>query len=458
MTPCSRLSSAPQHRAKGARTEVIAPTLRAIWLMLLGLPVLLAIAVLAPSLWIVSGIWIGVLVGAMLTDLALAPRRAAMKVSISPPPVLYMNSTDPVEITLSAPTGPLPRRVEALLETNSHIEQPNATIVQGWAGREHAFTRTLRAVRRGNGRLERLWLHWTGPLGLVRIKRVEPLDVEIPVTPNTRWVQEEAVRIYTRDADFGVKMQIDRGDGSEFDALREFSTGMDRRAIDWKQSARHRQLLAKEFRTERNHNIVFAFDTGRLMCEPLGGVPKIDRAINAALLLAYVSLRSGDKTALFGFDAQPTVTSNVLSGVGAFPHMQRLASQLDYSAEEANYTLALTSLASRLERRSLVVLFTDFVDTISAEMMLENVKRLLDRHLVIFACFEDEQLAEMIEAEPVTADLVSRAVIADGLLKERELVLRKLERLGVQVIETRPERFSADLVSRYLDIKRREML
>ncbi|MEL6723869.1 MAG: DUF58 domain-containing protein [Pseudomonadota bacterium] len=436
----------------------MAPTLRAIWLMLLGLPVLLALAVLAPSLWIVSGIWIGSLFGAILLDLSLAARRTALQVELKPPPVLYMNSTDPVEIALTFATGPLPTKVHALLETNSYIEAPKATIVKGWIDRTHTFTRALRPIRRGPGQLRKLWLNWTGPLGLVRLKRVETLDTEIAITPNTRWVQEEAVRIYTRDADFGIKMQLERGDGSEFDALREFSTGMDRRAIDWKQSARHRQLLAKEFRTERNHNIVFAFDTGRLMCEPLGGVPKIDRAINAALLLAYVSLRSGDKTALFGFDTQPTVTSNVLSGSGAFPYMQQLASRLDYSTEEANYTLALTSLASRLERRSLIILFTDFVDTISAELMLDNVKRLMDRHLVIFACFEDEQLAEMIEAEPVTADLVSRAVIADGLLKEREVVLRKLERLGVQVIETRPERFSADLVSRYLDIKRREML
>ena len=436
----------------------MAPTLRAIWLMLLGLPVLLALAVLAPSLWIVSGAWIGVLFGAMLLDLSLAARRTELEVTIDPPSVLYMNSTDPVGIDLKFASGPLPARVNALLETNAYIEAPNQTILKGWLDRSHHFTRPLKPIRRGPGQLKRLWLNWTGPLGLVRLKRVENLEIDIAITPNTRWVQEEAVRIYTRDADFGIKMQLERGDGSEFDALREFSTGMDRRAIDWKQSARHRQLLAKEFRTERNHNIVFAFDTGRLMCEPLGGVPKIDRAINAALLLAYVSLRSGDKTALFGFDTQPTVTSNVLSGAGAFPHLQQLASRLDYSTEEANYTLALTSLASRLERRSLIVLFTDFVDTISAELMLENVKRLMDRHLVIFACFEDEQLAEMIEAEPVTADLVSRAVIADGLLKEREVVLRKLERLGVQVIETRPERFSADLVSRYLDIKRREML
>ena len=437
---------------------MIAPTLRAIWAMLLGLPVLLLIAILAPALWVVAGGWIALLFGLLLLDLALAPRRAAITVDTKAPSVLYMGSEDPVELTITAHAGPLPRRMNALLETNTFIAPPNATILKGWADRQHTFTRPLRPVRRGNGRLERLWLDWTGPLGLIRIKRVEELGIPVAVTPNTRWVQEEAVRLYTRDADFGIKMQLERGDGSEFDALREFSAGMDRRAIDWKHSARHRQLLAKEFRTERNHNIVFAFDTGRLMCEPLGGVPKIDRAINAALLLAYVSLRAGDKTALFGFDTRPTVTSNVLSGVGAFPHLQQLAAQLDYSVEDANYTLALTSLAARLERRSLIVLFTDFIDTISAELMLENVKRLMDRHLVIFACFEDQQLTDMIEAEPVTADIVSRAVIADGLLKERELVLRKLEHLGVQLVETRPERFSADLVSRYLDIKRREML
>ncbi|MEM7327792.1 MAG: DUF58 domain-containing protein [Pseudomonadota bacterium] len=437
---------------------MIAPSLRAIWLMLLGVPALLAIAVLMPAFWGLAGAWIGIVFGLLLLDLALAARRTALRIAVTTPPVLYMNSSDPVEISLHFERGPLPFRLMALLETNAHIAPTTAIVLKGFKDRQHRFTRTLVPVRRGVGRLERIWMHWTGPLGLIRIKRVEQLMQEIPITPNTRWVQEEAVRLYTRDADFGIKMQIDRGNGSEFDALREFAAGMDRRDIDWKHSARHRQLLAKEFRTERNHNIVFAFDTGRLMCEPLGGVPKIDRAINAALLLAYVSLRSGDKTALYGFDAKPTVTSNVLTGVGAFPHLQQLAARLDYSVEDANYTLALTSLSARLERRSLIILFTDFVDTISAELMLENIKRLMDRHLIIFACFEDEQLSEMVDAEPRTADLVSRAVVADGLLKDREVVLRKLEHLGVQVIETRPERFSADLVSRYLDIKRKEML
>lgn len=437
---------------------MIAPTMRSIWLMLLGLPVLLAIAVAAPSLWVVCAGWIAGVFGLMLADLALAGRRRGVEATVKPPGLLYMGASDPCEIDIHVARGPLPGRMRARLETNAYIREPKATVVEGWRARHHVYSVELAPVRRGDGLLKRLWLDWTGPLGMVRVSRIEDLNQAIAVSPNTRWVKEEAVRLYTRDADIGQKMQIDRGDGSEFDALREFVTGMDRRAIDWKQSAKHRALLAKEFRTERNHNIVFAFDTGRLMCEPLGGVPKIDRAINAALLLAYVSLRSGDKTALFGFDARPTVSSSILSGTRAFPQMQRLASKLDYSVEEANYTLALTSLASKLDRRSLIILFTDFVDTISAELMVENVRRLQDKHLVLFACFQDEELSKLIDAPPRTSSDVAKTVIADTLLKDRELVLKRLTRMGVHVIETRPERFGSDLVSRYLDIQRRELL
>ncbi|MEE2879555.1 MAG: DUF58 domain-containing protein, partial [Pseudomonadota bacterium] len=323
---------------------MIAPTLRSIWLMLLGVPLLLFIAVAQPGLWVISGGWVIGVLALMFTDLLLAGRAREMELEVDAPALLYMSSEDPADVKLSFARGPLPRTVEVQLETNPLIASPKRRLLKGWRGRSHTSAFSLKPIRRGTGRLERLWARWTGPLGLVAIRKVEVLELEIPVTPNTRWVKEEAVRLYQRDADFGIKMQIERGDGSEFDALREFAAGMDRRAIDWKHSARHRMLLAKEFRTERNHNIVFAFDTGRLMSEPLGGVPKLDRAINSALLLAYVSLRSGDRTAIFGFDARPGVSSNVLTGAGAFPHIQKLAAQLDYSAEDANYTLALTSL------------------------------------------------------------------------------------------------------------------
>ncbi|MEM7007413.1 MAG: DUF58 domain-containing protein [Pseudomonadota bacterium] len=437
---------------------MIAPTARAVWIMATGVPLLLALAIWSPALWAISGAWIIAVGGLVLFDAVRAAKLSAFGVDIDAPALLYIDATDEVPVEFRFEQGPLPNRLEVKLDTNERLRDTPSQGLRGFDGRSRPYTFKVNALERGEAKLETLWIRWRGPMGLVQKRVKRNLDITIPVTPNTRWVKEEAVRIYARDADFGIKRQIDRGDGSEFDALREFAAGMDRRSIDWKHSARHRQLLAKEFRTERNHNIVFAFDTGRLMCEPLGGVPKLDRAINAALLLAYVSLRSGDKTALYSFDARPRLTSGILTGPHAFTHMQAMAAQLDYTSNEANYTLALTDLSSRLERRSLIILFTDFVDTVSAELMLDTIARLTQRHLVLFATFHDAALETMVDAEPITPNAISRAVIADTLLSERQIVFRKLQRLGVQIIETAPERFGTNLISRYLEIKQREML
>ena len=126
------------------------------------------------------------------------------------------------------------------------------------------------------------------------------------IASDTRLIEEEAVNILTRENLFGEKIQIHRGEGSEFDSLREFQAGMDSRAIDWKQTARHRTLLTREFRTEKNHSIIFAIDTGRLMSEPVrGGLSRLDHALNAALLMSFISLRLGDRVGFFAFGRAP---------------------------------------------------------------------------------------------------------------------------------------------------------
>ena len=141
---------------------------------------------------------------------------------------------------------------------------------------------------------------------------------------------------------------------------------MDRRRIDWKSSARHVHLYAKEYDTERNNQIVFAIDCGQAMCEPIDGLPRIDRAVSAALATAYVALKSGDRTALFGFAARPEAMSPFVSSTREFYRLQRAAASLDYQSQEPNFTLAMASLASRLKRRSLIVVFSDFTDPTSA--------------------------------------------------------------------------------------------
>ena len=323
---------------------------------------------------------------------------------------------------------------------------------------EGAASARLVPLRRGDGEIARAWVRWPGRFGLVWKQAKTTPRRKIAVTPNVRAVRDEAMRLFSRDALFGIKTQLDTGEGSDFHALRELIGAMDTRTIDWKQSARHGKLLGKEFRTERNHPLVFAIDTGRQMCEPVSGAPRVDHAINAALLLAFVGLKLGDRAGVFGFDDRPRLFTGVLSGVQAFDRLRRLSGALDYSTEETNYTLALTQLAGALQRRSLVVVFTDFADSTTAELMLENVTRLTRRHLVLFVVMRDEELEDISRREPVGADDVSRAVTARALLTSRDVVIERLRRLGAQIVDAPAARSGPALISAYLDLKRRDLL
>src|SRR5262249_6569191 len=202
--------------------------------------------------------------------------------------------------------------------------------------------------------------------------------------PNIRAVRTAAARFFSPDALFGIKIQNQQGDGSEFDALRAYMAGLDHRSIDWKHSARHRKLVCKEFRTERNHQVIMAFDTGYLMLEPVDGVTRLDHAINAGLVLAWISLHGGDLVGTYGFDAAVRHFLAPIRGMAASARIHRPTAELEYHHQETNFTRGLAELNARLKRRALVILFTDFVDTVTAELMIESIQRVANRHVVVF--------------------------------------------------------------------------
>ena len=439
---------------------VAVPTIRMVALMAVGLPITILLGVLVPGLWTLGAAWIAGVIVLAFADLWLAPRPTALTLGLDAPKVLHIGETRTFQLN-GAINGERPRlhNAEATLSVGHRLGvHPDRA---GFNGGAAAFEVTAR--RRGEGELLRSWVRWTGPSGLITQQRVIPINQEVGIIPDTRLVRDKAAEIFTRDATHGQKIQRRRGEGTEFDSLVEFTTGMDRRAIDWKHSARHNTLHAKEFRTERNHNIVFAFDTGALMSEPAKdssgkALTKIDRAINAALLMGFVSLKFGDRVGLYAFDAKPYLFTKPVAGIGAFPHLQAHTSRVDYSENETNFVLGLSSLSQRLSRRSLIVVFTDFVDTVSAELMVENVQRLMRRHLVIFVAFRDDDLERIVTRRPEVSDDIARAVVAETLLRERDLVLARLQRLGVFVLDTSPDELNMDLLNRFMDIKRRELL
>ena len=355
--------------------------------------------------------------------------------------------------------GPAPRSCDVAIDSDPLLAASDGLIraVPVAAGSAEAAFQLL-ALRRGSASLDHVWLRWLGPFGLVWKQRRLTLGQSILIVPDISAVRERSAQMLQRDAMHGLVAQLELGEGAEFEALAEFRQGMDKRAIDWKQSARHTTLLSREYRTERNNNIVIAVDSGRTMSEPIAGIARVDRAVSAALLTAFVALKDGDRVSLFGFDSHPRVATKPVSGGRAFALLQRVAGGIDYSERETNYTLGLSTLATGLARRSLIVIFTEFADTISAELMLGAVASLLRRHLVLFILFRDEELEAFTDAEPQVPEDVTRAVTAAALLRQRRLVVNRLKRLGVHVVEARHDMAGPALVNAYVDLKRRNLL
>ncbi len=138
--------------------------------------------------------------------------------------------------------------------------------------------------------------------------------------------------------------------------------------------------------------------------------------------------------------------------------MQSAASALDYDATEPNFTLALATLTAQLKRRSLIVLFSDFTDPTAAELMIESIGRLVSKHLVVFVTIADHDLEDFIAREPGDIATLAQSVTADTLLHQRQIVLQRLRRMGVDVIEAPYEQISYDLIDKYFMIKNSEAI
>ncbi len=430
----------------------------------LGLPVTLVLALFLPSLWLIGAAWIAALLGLMILDVFLSTSINRMEPELETPGSGYVGHNYEVRVTTKFGPGIPPRAPEQRLSVNDRLTV-TPTLAQAGVGNGGMLSLfSLRTDLRGTAELERIWTRWQGPLALVWRQRVDPLEREIPVTSDTKMVRDTAAEIFTKDANIGQKLQRLRGDGSEFDGLTDWLPGMDKRSIDWKHSARHGSLLSREFRTERNHNIIFAFDSGHLMAEEVEDIEtgeamtKLDRGLNAALLMSFVSLKIGDKVGLYAFDERPYLYAPAIGNTRSFAQIRRVSSKVDYSTAETNFTLGLSQLAQNLQRRTLIVVFTDFVDSTQAELMVENIARLLKRHIVIFVAFRNTALDKLITQNATTPEEAAASIIGDGLMRERDIVLRRLERMGVNVIDANADTLNMKVLNTYMLLKARNAI
>jgi uncharacterized protein (DUF58 family) len=391
----------------------------------------------------------GLLAAAAVLDLllSLGPRKT---VSATVPPEIFVGETGEMRLTVAPPVPGM----RARLDWPAGVSGP-ALIALDADGRARV---PVAARRRGVWHLRRLWLSWPSRLGLFEFVPRPALAACLRVVPNIRLVRSGQITATVRSALYGQKENRAIGEGAEFHQLQDFVPGMDVKRIDWKRSARKRALVAKELHAERNHHVILCLDNGYLMAEEIGGVPKIDHAVTAALATAWAAAIGGDLVGYFSYDVRPRSFVAPEPGRRAFARMRAWSADLAYVRRETNHTLALTALNARTPKRALLVVFTDFVDTTSAELLIENIAVLARRHLIVFVALRDPALEGVTARPPDTLDDMARMVSADHLVQERRLVLERLQRLGVTVIDAAPGAVTGELISAYLAIKAREMI
>ena len=435
-----------------AALPAIVPTQRAALLAAAVAPLALLLAALAPGAWVIApALALGLLV-LVLADGLLAGSLEEARVLLPGEGEVG----EPLALTVMADLrSRRATRVRSALSLDPRLApRGRVELDLGADGVVHQGALRLVPTRRGPATVDALWLRWSGPLGLGARLHRQQLDRMVRVSPSLAALRSPALQLYLRDSEFGLLARRIRGEGTQFEALADYQAGMDRRRIDWKASARHTHLYAREYEAERNNPVVLALDCGRAMCEPVAGLPRIDRAVSAALAMAYVALKAGDRAALFGFAARPLLATPFVADPALFGRLQSAAAELDYRAEEPNFTLALATLAGRLQRRSLVVVFSEFPDPASAELLVDAIGRLVKRHVVLFVTMTDEELEGIAGAAPADLAHISAAVAAEALLQQRRLVIARLRQMGVEVVEAPHEQLGLRLVDAYLSIKR----
>lgn len=394
-----------------------------------------------------------------LGDLLTSTPGKTLEVVVAAPKTGHTGAEARLVVQISARKGALPPGLEARLDLDAALGTGDLPPPQRSADNTRAATGAdLALSRRGVFAVRSVALKWPSKLGLFEIIGTWPLHHALTVVPDISSVLSGQINTRMLPLMEGQKDMQLRGEGSEFHQLRDFAAGMDPRSIDWKRSARVRALVARESRAERNHQIILCLDSGHLMTERIGGLSKLDRAINAALAMAWAGGLGGDQVGLYSFDSQPRVFVPPAPGRAAFARLQATCAALNYESVETNHTLGLSHLSGRLARRSLIIVFSDFVDSITAELMVENLTVLTRRHLVLFVALRDPALAALAQPDQVSMDAVAQSVAATQLLRERRQVLDRLVRLGVICLDTTPEALTPALVSRYIDIKSRELI
>ena len=317
----------------------------------------------------------------------------------------------------------------------------------------------VRPMVRGQTPIGAAFLRYQTVLGFAERWAVADVSQTIVTYPNLVEARRHSIYlIRSRQIALEKRSSRIRGAGTAFESLREYRDGDELRNVCWTASARRGKPVTRVFEIERSQSIWMLIDSGRLMRARVGGLSKLDYAVNAALALAQVALGSGDQVGLLAYGRKIEQRAPAARGAA---HLRRIVNQLAAVHEdegEADHVLAAGRLLADQKRRGLVVWMTDLAETSRTPEVIRAAAHLMTRHVVLFVVIGDLELQALAREEPDDVESMFENAAAQEVVQRREVMLADLRQRGALALETQVAGLSLAVVNGYLEVKQRNRI
>ncbi|MGH3165115.1 MAG: DUF58 domain-containing protein [Trebonia sp.] len=391
----------------------------------------------------------GLLAAAIVADIILAAPVRALDITRAGDTRVRLGETATVTTTIVNTSGRTLRAQVRDAWPPSANATPARRTLRIARGGQARLTTTLVPHRHGDCRADRVTIRSFGPMGLAGRQGGRRLDWSIRALPPFQSRKHLPGKLaQLRELD-GQHKAARRGQGSEFDSLREYVIGDDVRSIDWRSSARRGDVLVRTWRPERDRRVVIVLDTGRTSAGRVGGYPRLDTAMDAVQLLTALATQAGDRVDLIAADQR--VRARVLAPprTSALSAVTDAMATLEPELTESDGRLLATTVLTHARRRCLVVLLTDLNPSVT---LLPEFRAVAARHELLVGAVADPRAAELAAGRG-SASAVYSAAAAAKFLSERSGVSAQLTRLGVTVVDAPPGRLPPALADAYLALK-----
>ena len=323
----------------------------------------------------------------------------------------------------------------------------------------HDFEYLVRPVDRGEYYFGNLNVFASSILKIIKRKYQFQNEQMVMVYPSIIQMQKyDFLAISNALTEIGLKKIRRIGHTSEFEQIKEYVNGDDFRTVNWKATAKHAQLMVNQFQDEKSQPIYSIIDTGRIMKMPFNGLKLLDYAINSTLAFSNVALKKHDKVGMLSFSKK---IETFLPALQKLTYLNRILETL-YNIEtqfsDSDFGLLYAQLKRKVTHRSLLLLYTNFEHISSLKRQMPYLQAISKKHMLVVVLFENTELDTIIKENAEDLQSIYHKTIAEKFDFEKRLMVKELQKHGIQSILTAPENLTINTINKYLEIKARGLL